>query len=126
MDALVAGFQPHPDRNSTVFFQHCGRRISEVATDATAFPHRHSILNMFATAAWPLGQDETPHVRYVEDYWKTLGHYTDGFYTVEVDDEPITVVEQNYQGNLARLRQVKAKYDPTNLFRLNANVRPAV
>lgn len=125
MDALVAGFQPHPDRNSTVFFQHSGRRISEVATDATAFPHRHSILNMFATAAWPLGQDETPHVRYVEDYWKTLGHYTDGFYTVEVDDEPITVVEQNYQGNLARLRQVKAKYDPTNLFRLNANVRPA-
>ncbi len=126
MDSLVAGFEPHPDRNSSVFFQHCGRRISEVATDATAFPHRRSILNMFATASWPLDSDETPHVRYVEDYWKQLGHYTNGFYTVEVVDEPTTVVEQNYQGNLARLRQVKAKYDPTNLFRLNANVRPAV
>jgi hypothetical protein len=81
---------------------------------------------MFATASWPLDRDAMPHVRYVEDYWKTLGGYTDGFYTVEVVDEPITDVERNYQGNLGRLRQVKAKYDPTNLFRLNANVRPAV
>lgn len=126
MDALVAGFQPSPDRDCSVFFQHAGRRISEAATDATAFPHRRSILNMFATASWPLGNDAMPHVRYVEDYWKTLGGYTNGFYTVEVVDEPITVVEGNYQGNLGRMRQVKAKYDPTNLFRLNANVRPVV
>jgi FAD/FMN-containing dehydrogenase len=125
MDSLVAGFQPHPDRNSTVFFQHSGGRIGESATDATAFPHRRAVLNMFATASWPLGQDETPHVRYVDDYWKLLGHFTDGFYTVEVVNEPITDVERNYQGNLVRLRQVKAKYDPTNLFRLNANVRPS-
>ncbi len=126
VDALVAGFEPHPERNSTVFFQHCGRKISEAATDATAFPHRRPILNMFATASWPLGGDATPHVRYVENYWKMLGGFTDGFYTVEVVDEPITVVERNYQGNLVRLRQVKAKYDPMNLFRLNANVRPKV
>lgn len=126
VDAITAGFQSHPDRNSSVFFQHCGRRIGETAIDATAFPHRRAALNMFATASWPLGRDETPHVRYVENYWKTLARYTDGFYTVEYADEPITVVERNYQGNLGRLRQVKAKYDPANLFRQNANVRPAV
>ena len=126
MDALVAGFEPHPDRNSTVFFQHCGRQISEAATDATAFPYRDAILNMFATASWPLGQDEKPHVQYVEKYWKALGPFTEGFYSVEVVDEPIDVVERNYAGNLARLREVKAKYDPANLFRLNANVRPKV
>ena len=32
---------------------------------------------------------------------------------------------QNYQGNIGRMRQVKKKYDPMNLFRLNANVQPA-
>ena len=126
VDALAAGFQPHPDRNSTVFFQHCGRKISEPGSDATAFPHRRAVLNMFATASWPLGRDETPHVRYVEEYWATLAPYTDGFYSVEYADEPITVVERNYQGNLGRLRQVKAKYDPANLFRQNANVRPVI
>jgi hypothetical protein len=35
------------------------------------------------------------------------------------------VIDANYQGNLGRLREVKKKYDPTNLFRLNANVQPA-
>jgi FAD/FMN-containing dehydrogenase len=34
-------------------------------------------------------------------------------------------VDENYQGNLARMREVKRKYDPKNLFRLNANVLPA-
>ena len=34
-------------------------------------------------------------------------------------------IDDNYQGNLPRLREIKKKYDPTNLFRLNANVQPA-
>ena len=121
---VVEGFEADPARNSTVFFQHCGGRIAEHATDATAFPHRKAQVNMFATTSWPLAEDGTRHARYVQDYWRTLEPYTNGFYTVEVADEPATVVERNYQGNLARLQQVKDKYDPTNLFRLNANVRP--
>ena len=35
------------------------------------------------------------------------------------------VVDANYQGNLGRMRVIKKKYDPMNLFRLNANVQPA-
>jgi FAD/FMN-containing dehydrogenase len=124
VNALVAGFEPDPERNSTVFFQHCGKRIGEVATDATAFPHRRSTHNMFATASWPLSRDGTRHVAYVQDYWKKLEKHTDGFYTVEVADQPAAEIERNFQGNLGRLRLVKNKYDPQNLFRLNANVRP--
>lgn len=124
VDALAAGFGPDPERNSTVFFQHGGRKIGDVAVDATAFPHRRSTYNMFVAASWPLSRDGTPHVKYVREYWKKLEGYTDGFYTVEVADEPATDIERNYQGNLARLQLVKNKYDPQNLFRLNANVRP--
>ena len=36
------------------------------------------------------------------------------------------LVNSNYQGNYERLVKVKNQYDPTNLFRLNANVRPTV
>ena len=122
---LVDGFQPHPERGTTVFFQHSGGAIGRIAPDATAFPHRRSKLNMFAVVSWPLGQDATPHVKYVKDYWNTLQPFTDGYYTNEVADEAQRYVDDNYQGNLPRLHAVKKKYDPGNLFRLNANVTPA-
>jgi hypothetical protein len=43
-----------------------------------------------------------------------------------VANEPQRQVDENYQGNIGRLPQLKNKYDPTNLFRLNANVKPTV
>jgi FAD/FMN-containing dehydrogenase len=123
---LLAGFEPHPDRGTTVFFQHSGGAIGRVPADATAFPHRRATHNMFATVSWPLTADATPHVQYVKSYWATLERYTDGYYTNEVADEGQQVIDENYQGNLPRLQQVKNKYDPKNLFRLNANVKPTV
>jgi len=125
-DAIADGFEPDPDRDTTVFFQHSGGAIGRVAPDATAFPHRRSTNNMFATVSWPLGRDATPHVRYVKNFWSKLETFTDGYYTNEVADEPQRFVDENYQGNFARLQSVKNKYDPRNLFRLNANIKPSV
>jgi len=76
--------------------------------------------------SWPLGRDATPHVRYVKNFWSKLETFTDGYYTNEVADEPQRFVDENYQGNFARLQSVKNKYDPRNLFRLNANIKPSV
>ena len=81
---------------------------------------------MFATVSWPLAEDGTPHVKYVKSYWAALERYTDGYYTNEVADEGQHVIDENYQGNLPRLQQVKNRYDPQNVFRLNANVKPTV
>ena len=124
VDALIDGFQPDPERNTTVFFQHCGGKVGEVAGDATAFPNRRATHDMFTTVAWPLAADGSRHVRHVQEHWRSLEKYSRGFYSVEVNNEPADVVEHNYGGNLARLQRIKATYDPTNLFRLNANVRP--
>jgi hypothetical protein len=64
-------------------------------------------------------------VNYLRGSWAKLEPFTRGYYTNEVADEAQSVVDENYQGNLARMRELKRKYDPKNLFRLNANVVPA-
>jgi hypothetical protein len=79
---------------------------------------------MFAVVTWDIERDGAPHTAYVKNYWSKLEPFTDGYYTVEVANEPQRLVDENYQGNIGRLVELKTKYDPTNLFRLNANVKP--
>jgi len=124
--AVLDGYRPDPNRGTTIFFQPSGGAIGRVAADATAFPHRRSRLNMLTMATWDLPGDGGPHVSYMRDYWSKLLPHTDGYYTNEVANEPQRQVDENYQGNIARLVQLKNRYDPTNLFRLNANVKPTV
>ncbi len=81
---------------------------------------------MLKIVSWPLENDAAPHVKYIRSFWKDLEGYTDGWYTNEVSDESERVLNANYQGNFKRLLKVKQQYDPTNLFRLNANVNPSV
>jgi FAD/FMN-containing dehydrogenase len=121
---IVDGFRADPDRSTMFFFQHSGGAIGRVAPDATAFPHRRSRLNMFVVASWDLARDGSAHVQYARDYWSKLQRYTDGYYTNESSDEPQRYIDENYQGNITRLTEVKNAYDPGNLFRLNTNVRP--
>jgi FAD/FMN-containing dehydrogenase len=125
LDAVFDGFRDDPERGTYFFHQHSGGAIAHVAPDATAFPHRHARLEIFAAVSWNLAADGKPHVDYVKDYWTKLLPYTDGYYTNEVADEHQPKIDENYRGNIGRLRQLKRQYDPQNLFRLNANIQPA-
>jgi FAD/FMN-containing dehydrogenase len=123
--AIADGFQPDPLRNTVLFFQQSGGAIGRVAADATAFPHRRSTHNMLSVVTWSLDDHAGPHMEYLRKYWSGLERFTNGYYTNETADEGQRVVDANYQGNLPRLRKIKTRYDPKNLFRLNANVLPA-
>ena len=80
---------------------------------------------MFSLIGWPIESDGEPHKTWQREYWSTLEPFTDGYYMNETADEGQEAVNENYRGNYKRLVQIKKRYDPTNLFRLNANVRPA-
>jgi len=125
LDAAISGFEPDPGRNTMLYFQQSGGAIGRVAADATAFPHRNALAAMMVLASWPLDTDGSPHIDYLRNYWSTIEPRTDGFYTVDVANQAQQFVNNNYQGNFPRLLNVKKKYDPENLFRLNANIAPA-
>jgi len=126
IDTIVDRYKAIPERGTAMFFQHSGGAIGRVPVNATAFAHRNSMANMFATVEWPLTDSADEHKAFIKEYWKDFAPFTDGWYTNEVGDDSASRINKNYQGNFERLLQVKNKYDPTNLFRLNANVKPTV
>jgi FAD/FMN-containing dehydrogenase len=126
IDALIDGFESHPGRSTNVYFQHGGGAIARVPANATAFPHRHAAFNVLLLIDWPIASDPSEHIAWLREYWAAIENYTRGFYTNEVADEAQAVVDENYMGNYGRLLALKNKYDPTNLFRLNANIVPTV
>ena len=126
IDRVVDGFEGDPGRSTMLYFQQSGGAIGRVPADATAFAHRKSLASMFIFISWPLGTESDDDISYMRKYWSTLEPFTDGWYTNEVSNESQRVLSSNYQGNFDRLLKVKNQYDPGNLFRLNANIRPTV
>ncbi len=124
MSAMIDGLEQNPERTTLVGFQQLGGAIARVPADATAFPFRNIHATALLTADWPATADPAPHLKWLRQYWATIAPHTDGFYTNDAVEESQKQVDENYLGNYPRLVKIKNKYDPTNLFRLNANVRP--
>lgn len=57
--------------------------------------------------------------------WKELEPFGYGYYVDALTDDEESKEREVYGSNHARMASLKKKYDPTNLFRLNANVKPA-
>jgi FAD/FMN-containing dehydrogenase len=126
IDAIIDGFEEHPDRGMAVLWQHAGGAVNRVPSDATAFAHRYVTHDTLFLMNWAIGVDPAPHIQWLREYFATVEPFTYGFYTNDVMDESQAAVNRNYQGNYERLAGLKNKYDPSNLFRLNANIVPTV
>lgn len=125
INAIINGFERHPDRSTVFFYQQSGGEINRVPESATAFANRSNVNSPSVVVSWSQGVDGEPHVDYIKRYWSTIEPFTDGFYTNVGELETQDKINRNYRGNYARLVELKDRYDPTNLFRLNTNVKPS-
>jgi hypothetical protein len=127
VSAIVGGFPGDPSRMALVFCQHCGGAASRRPEAATAFASRDSVANIMAVTGWRQGaEDPAAHIQATRQYWSNLEPFTRGFYVNDTAREATAKdVSATYRGNYPRLVALKKKYDPTNLFRLNANIKPA-
>jgi FAD/FMN-containing dehydrogenase len=114
-----------PNAQSLMHLYPLDGAIQRVAPDATAFSHRdvsfaHIIAGIDADpAAMPA------HTAWVRSYWSALHpHSTRGAYVNFLMDEGQDRVKATYRDNYPRLADLKARYDPDNLFRMNQNIRP--
>jgi FAD/FMN-containing dehydrogenase len=103
-----------------------GGAASRVEPAATAVGHRELGFDLNVVAAWPPpdpGAEQ--HTAWVREGWKQMQPYAEGVYANFISDEGSAGVEAAYGERLARLVALKDRYDPTNVFRLNANVPPS-
>ena len=118
---IIADYANRGDVNS--WFQHMGGATARVATDATAFTHRGAAFNF---GVMYVGEDPTQNeakIAAVREYYKAIEPHMAGFYT-NLNEESEQKTWGNYGPNYPRLVEVKNKYDPANLFRRNANIKP--
>ncbi|MGH3072910.1 MAG: FAD-binding oxidoreductase [Gaiellaceae bacterium] len=103
-----------------------GGAAARVSDDATAFAHRGRRI-MVALGALYENAGETPeHEAWVTSFAGALNDGSGGVYVNFVGDEGEARVREAYPGaTWDRLAEVKRRYDPTNVFRLNQNVPPA-
>ena len=133
---LIAGVSPDlvkaivdstGKRNLAVsFWQGVGQPGAVKSTD-TAFTHRHATHTMVCGTNWRPGEEGSAQRDNVLGFWRDVEPYLKGkgFYFNYAGTDAI-LDNSNYSENLPRLVQIKNKYDPGNLFRLNANIPPSV
>ena len=123
IDKLVDNFELHPDRGTRFGFGQTGGAISRVGRTETAFSHREAQYNLLSFVSWASGADGTEHIDYINSHWSSVEPFTNGFYVNDYFDQSQEQVNRTYRENFPRLLKIKQQYDPTNLFRLNANIR---
>jgi FAD/FMN-containing dehydrogenase len=129
IDLAVESFERTPSHRSLILFIPVNGAAGRVAPDATAFAHRDpNIVGVGVYALWEDPADTDGNVAWARETWAALQPYASGGVYVNdlSEDEGEDRVRTAFGSNYDRLAEVKAVYDPDNVFRLNANVRPAV
>jgi hypothetical protein len=96
-----------------------------IASDATAYPHRDTRYVMNIHTRWDAPADDERCIAWArEQFAATAPFATGGSYSNFMPDDGEDPVAAAYGANAGRLAEIKAKFDPGNLFRMNHNVRP--
>jgi hypothetical protein len=102
-----------------------GGAMARVPTDATAFAHRQSRIMANLASFYEGAEDKAKQQAWVEEFAAALQQDDEGAYVNFMGVEGEGRVRAAYPGETwERLRTIKARYDPTNLFRLNQNIPP--
>lgn len=102
-----------------------GGAMARVPADATAFAHRNSKIMANLAALYEKPEQKELHEAWVAEFLSSLQQGDKGMYVNFVGDEGEAHVRAAYPGaTWDRLQEIKARYDPANLFRLNQNIPP--
>lgn len=125
IDELVAQAARMASPLSTVILEYYGGAASRVGAGETAFPHRQAMYDLVIIALWADPAEDAPNIHWARDTAAAMEPYASGgVYVNLLGVEGEERVRAAYGANYDRLVALKDKYDPTNFFRLNQNIKP--
>jgi FAD/FMN-containing dehydrogenase len=115
------------DSHATIALQQLHGAAARVDPAATAFPHRRAQYDFLLLSQWTDTRDAERYTSWTHDFFAAMQPFTErAVYVNGLGTEGEERVREAYGPNYPRLAAIKAKYDPTNLFRSNQNIRPAI
>ncbi|MEU5090972.1 FAD-binding oxidoreductase [Streptomyces sp. NPDC021356] len=133
IDVIHSFVKDAPTDDSNYFVQAFGGAVRKTPRGGTAFPHRDALFYAEPGAGWGKRSDQpgacdplTPQAQaWIAEFSQALRPYVDGAY-VNVPNIGMQDWEAAYWGsNFDRLRRIKAKYDPRNVFQYDQSIPPA-
>jgi FAD/FMN-containing dehydrogenase len=126
IEAIVESFSGCPTPMGQILIEHFHGAATRIGITDTAFPHRADGYNLLILTQWLEPADTIGCTGWTRESYARLEPFVaEGRYVNYLgNDEPGDPVRSAYGPNYRRLQEIKTKYDPTNLFHMNQNIKP--
>ena len=127
IDAIVRFFGAVPSPNSALAFEPMGGALGRVPVGQTAFPHRSAAFSLLIVSIWTDKAASAANVAWTRELWAAMQPFaSEAVYVNYLDTDDTDRVQNAYEPEtFRRLRLLKQRYDPDNVFRGNQNIGPA-
>jgi len=129
LDIIVRRAPERPSSRVFLITFQMGGAINRIDPEATAYSERSADWMVSVDGNWTDPSEDDKVIGWVRDTWAEVDKLGTGTtylnFTGLEDEATDTGVASAFGRNLKRLEEIKAKYDPENLFRLNNNIAPA-
>ena len=126
INLAVERFATVPSAMSSILFEHFHGAVTRVGATETAVPHRDEGWNLLIPSVWTDAADSEANIAWSRESFAAMRpHFGSGRWLNYLgDDQAEDAVRAAYGPNYDRLREVKRRYDPENVFHLNHNIAP--
>lgn len=124
--AMIDRFAACPSTMTGIVIEHFHGAATRIGVTDTAVPHREPGYNFLTASVWTNPAETDQNIAWTRATYADMGPYFARRRYVNYlgDDETPDAVQSAYGPNYARLVEIKRRYDPGNLFRLNQNIKP--
>lgn len=128
IDTMIERFAATPSPMSGLLLEHFHGAATRVGPTQTAFPHRSVGYNFLAVGEWMEASATSANIAWARGAYTAMApHFAAGRYVNYLNADEVaeaSSVSAAFGPNATRLREVKRRYDPDNVFHLNQNIKP--